>query len=151
MMTLPPVRQIIESTKPSSASGCARRHELGKSTGAARPEVEPALELPRQVERGQRSPTLHDILKLVEVLGAVAVLPRQVARPRPGWADCARPWPGCCPATLRLHRIVAPATLLAWHRRLVRKKWTYPGIPGRPRVPTEVRVSVEQMTRENPR
>lgn len=41
--------------------------------------------------------------------------------------------------------------LLAWHRRPVRKKWTYPGTPGRPPVPAEVRVLVEQMARENPR
>jgi hypothetical protein len=40
--------------------------------------------------------------------------------------------------------------LLAWHRRLVRKKWTYPGA-GRPPVPAEVRALVEQLARQNPR
>ena len=55
------------------------------------------------------------------------------------------------PGHLRLHRIATPGTLLAWHRRLVRKKWTYPDTPGRPPVPAEVRALVEQLARENPR
>lgn len=54
------------------------------------------------------------------------------------------------PRYLRLHRIVTPGTLLAWHRRMVRKKWTYPTAPGRPPVPAEVRSLVEQLARQNP-
>jgi putative transposase len=46
---------------------------------------------------------------------------------------------------------VTPATLLAWHRRLAKKKWTYPGTPSRPTVPGEVRALVEQLARQNPR
>jgi len=52
---------------------------------------------------------------------------------------------------LRPHRVTTPGTLLAWHRRLVRKRWTYPWAPGRPPVPAEVRVLVEQLARQNPR
>ena len=54
------------------------------------------------------------------------------------------------PGHLRLYRIVTPGTLLAWHRRLVKRKWTYPNTPGRPPVPATVRALVEQLARQNP-
>jgi putative transposase len=83
----------------------------------------------------------------------VALLRRQVVSPKPDWADRAviAAVARLLPRHLRLHRIVTPGTLLTWHRRLVRKKWTYPGAPGRPPVPAEVRALVEQLAWQNPR
>ena len=96
-----------------------------------------------------------DASKDVEILvlrHEVAVLRRQVARPKPDWADRAvvAALVRLLPRHLRLHRILTPATLLAWHRRMVRNKWTYPNSTGRPPVPEEIRELVRQLAGQNP-
>src|SRR5712664_2138466 len=95
----------------------------------------------------------NDAAKEAEILVLRHEVARQVARPRLDWADRAviAALARLLPGHLRLHRIVTPGTPLAWHRRLVKKKWTYPSTPGRPPVPAEVRALVEQLARQNPR
>ena len=56
------------------------------------------------------------------------------------------------PRHLRLHRrILTPATLLAWHRRIAKNKQTYPDTTGRPPVPEGIRELARQLARRNPR
>jgi hypothetical protein len=43
------------------------------------------------------------------------------------------------PAALRGSRLVTPGTPLAWHRHLITRKWTCPGLPGRPAAGQEIR------------
>ena len=40
--------------------------------------------------------------------------------------------------------------MLAWHRRLITRKWTYPNQPGRPPVSDELRNLVLGLAQENP-
>ena len=84
-----------------------------------------------------------------------AVLRRQVSRSRYQPAD--RLWLAALSQLIPRHRwgevfAVSPATLLAWHRRLVKRKWDYTKrrSPGRPPTATVVRKLVIRLAMDNP-
>ena len=82
----------------------------------------------------------------------VMVLRRQIPRPRLDWADRAvlAALARRLPAGLRSGRLVAPGTLLTWHRRLLTRKWTYPSRSGRPPAAPEIRDLVLRLAADNP-
>src|SRR2546426_10437101 len=84
----------------------------------------------------------------------LAVLHRQVARPR--YAPTDRLILAMLARLLPRQRwsafLVTPATLLRWHRELVRRRWTYPREPRVPRGLDPALVElVLRLARENPR
>jgi hypothetical protein len=82
----------------------------------------------------------------------VAVLRRRVTRPRLDWADRAvlAGLARLLPRPNGRGSFVRPATLLCWHRNLVRRRWSYPHRRGRPSVTAELGTLVVRLARENP-
>jgi transposase InsO family protein len=84
----------------------------------------------------------------------LAVLRRQVSRPKLSWADRAviAALVRRIPRTRRARMLVAPETVLRWHRWLVTRRWTTSTSRrlGRPPVPAGLRTLVLRLARENP-
>jgi hypothetical protein len=97
-----------------------------------------------------------DASKQAEILvlrHQVAVLGRQVARPRLSWADRAviAALARLLPNSRRVGLFVTPGTVLGWHADLVTRRWTCKRTrPGRPPMRSTIRELVVRMAAENP-
>jgi putative transposase len=84
-----------------------------------------------------RSDTANEI-EILALRHQLAVLQRRTLRPRISWTDRAviAALARLLPARRRRGYLITPATILRWHRQLLRRRWTtlYTR-PGRPRSP----------------
>jgi putative transposase len=100
--------------------------------------------------------TRSDAANEIEILilrHQLAVPQRRRPRPRISWTDRAviAALARLLPACRRRGLLVTPATILRWHRHLLRRRWTTPHTrPGRPAIPTGVRALGRRLATENP-
>jgi putative transposase len=99
-----------------------------------------------------RSDTANEIEILV-LRHQLAVLQRRTPQPRLNWSDRAviAALARLLPTRRRHAFLITPATILRWHRQLVRRRWTTPHTrPGRPAIPAGVRALIVRLAAENP-
>src|SRR5512135_137421 len=110
---------------------------------------------------GLRLSRREEAWKTAEILmlrHQLAVLQRrQPRRPKLNWADRAllATLPGVIPKARRqgLRLLVAPDTIVRWHRDIVRPRWaarSMRGRTGRPSTRRNIRALVRRLARENP-
>ena len=107
----------------------------------------------RLLLRDRRAELTKDV-ELLVLRHQLSVLARQHQRPKLRPADRAfiAALARLLPQRRRQGLVVTPATLLRWHRELVRRKWTYSRRrPGRPPTGHAQRELVLRLARENPR
>ena len=110
--------------------------------------------LRRVIGLGHPSADRELVIEVVVLREQVKVLSRKLGRPKLRRIDKA--FLAACSRALPRHRwgffIVAPSTLLRWHRELVRRKWTYKQKRlGRPAIDPALSALICRMARENPR
>ena len=93
-----------------------------------------------EVVRVHWSDTAAKDAEILVLRHQLAMLRRQVTRPRFTWSD--RALVALLARLVPRERwgsfLVTPQTILGWHRSLVRKRWTYPHRrPGRPALPQQ--------------
>jgi hypothetical protein len=92
-------------------------------------------------------------LEILVLRHELQVLRRQVGRPRLRSADrvLLAALGQLLPRKRRRSFLVAPATLLRWHRDLVRRRWTHAGRrPGRPPLAAQTQRLILRLAAENP-
>ena len=96
-----------------------------------------------------------DTTKEIEILvlrHQLAVLHRRTPRPRISWTDRAviAALTRLLPVRRRHGFLLTPATILRWHRHLVRRRCTTPPVrAGRPAIPAGVRALTVRLATEN--